>query len=127
VGVRSGGRNFGARPNQSLIGRRSRQYLAASVVARTRQESRRGEWGGKKPWRQKGTAGRRVAASQFAVGGMDRLPTDRQPRDYSLRAPKGDAARAWRRPLAAKFQDHKLTVVDQFNLNEGKTKAFRAR
>ena len=31
---------------------------------------------------------------------------------------------ALRSALAAKFQDQKLTVIDQFNLQEAKTKAF---
>ncbi len=47
-----------------------------------------------------------------------------QPRDYSYALPKGMLRGALRSALAAKFQDHKLTVVDQFNLGEVKTKGF---
>ena len=47
-----------------------------------------------------------------------------KPRDYAYAIPAKMLRGALRSALAAKFQDQKLTVIDQFNLQEAKTKAF---
>jgi large subunit ribosomal protein L4 len=46
------------------------------------------------------------------------------PRDYSYALPKKMLRGALRSALAAKYQEKKLTVVDQFDLKEAKTKTF---
>ena len=80
--------------------------------------------GGKKPWRQKGTGRARVGSIRSSLWRHGSIAHGPQPRDYSYALPKGMLRGALRSALAAKFQDHKLTVVDQFNLGEPKTKGF---
>lgn len=46
------------------------------------------------------------------------------PRDYAYAIPEKMLRGALRSALAAKFLEHKLTVVDQLSLGEVKTKAF---
>ena len=47
-----------------------------------------------------------------------------KPRDYSYKLPEKVLDGALRSALAVKFQENKLTVVDDFNLVEVKTKLF---
>jgi large subunit ribosomal protein L4 len=80
--------------------------------------------GGKKPWRQKGTGRARVGSNRSSLWRHGSIAHGPQPRDYSYQLPKGMLRGALRSALAAKFQEHKLTVVDQFNLGEPKTRLF---
>ena len=116
---------FGARPNQSLLWEAVKQYLAGQRRG-THKTKSRGEvsGGGKKPWRQKGTGRARVGSTRSSLWRHGSIAHGPQPRDYSYALPKGMLRGALRSALAAKFQDHKLAVVDQFNLSEGKTKVF---
>jgi large subunit ribosomal protein L4 len=116
---------FGARPNQSLLWEAVRQFLA-SRRSGTHKTKSRGEvsGGGKKPWRQKGTGRARVGSIRSSIWRHGSIAHGPQPRDYSYKLPKGMLRGALRGALAAKFQDHKLTVVDQFNVAEPKTKVF---
>ena len=116
---------FGARPNQSLLWEAVKQYLASQRRG-THKTKSRGEvsGGGKKPWRQKGTGRARVGSIRSSLWRHGSIAHGPQPRDYSYALPKGMLRGALRSALAAKFQDHKLTVVDQFNLDEPKTKVF---
>jgi large subunit ribosomal protein L4 len=116
---------FGARPNQSLLWEAVRQFLA-SRRSGTHKTKSRGEvsGGGKKPWRQKGTGRARVGSIRSSIWRHGSIAHGPQPRDYSYKLPQGMLRGALRGALAAKFQDHKLTVVDQFNFAEPKTKVF---
>ena len=78
--------------------------------------------GGKKPWRQKGTGRARVGSIRSSLWRHGSIAHGPKPRDYSYALPKRMLRGALRSALAAKFQEHKLTVVDQFNLGEPKTK-----
>ena len=116
---------FGARPNQSLLWEAAKQYLASQRRGTLKTKSR-GEvsGGGKKPWRQKGTGRARVGSIRSSIWRHGSIAHGPQPRDYSYALPKGMLRGALRSALAAKFQEHKLTVVDQFNFEEPKTKVF---
>jgi len=118
---------FGAKPNQSLLWEAVKQYLASQRRG-THKTKSRGEvsGGGKKPWRQKGTGRARVGSNRSSLWRHGSIAHGPQPRDYSYALPKGMLRGALRSALAAKFQDHKLTVVDQFNFDEAKTKVFSA-
>src|SRR6202142_1057476 len=74
--------------------------------------------GGKKPWRQKGTGRARVGSIRSSLWRHGSIAHGPQPRDYSYDLPKGMLRGALRAALATKFQEHKLTVVDEFNLGE---------
>jgi large subunit ribosomal protein L4 len=116
---------FGAKPNQSLLWEAVKQYLASQRRG-THKTKSRGEvsGGGKKPWRQKGTGRARVGSIRSSLWRHGSIAHGPQPRDYSYELPKKMLRGALRAALAAKFQEHKLTVVDQFNLGEPKTRVF---
>jgi large subunit ribosomal protein L4 len=80
---------------------------------------------GKKLWRQKGTGRARVGSIRSPLwrhGGTVHGP---QPRSYDYQFPRKKLLGALRSALAAKFADGKLVVVENFELGEVKTKAFR--
>jgi large subunit ribosomal protein L4 len=116
---------FGSRPNQSLLWEAVKQYLA-SQRSGTHSTKSRGEvsGGGKKPWRQKGTGRARVGSIRSSLWRHGSVAHGPKPRDYSYELPKGMLRGALRSALATKFQEHKLTVVDQFSLAEPKTRGF---
>jgi large subunit ribosomal protein L4 len=116
---------FGAKPNQALLWEAVKQYLASqrrgTHKTKTRAEVR---GGGKKPWRQKGTGRARAGSIRSSLWRHGSIAHGPQPRDYSYELPKRILRGAMRSALAAKFQDHKLTVVDQFTLAAVKTSGF---
>jgi len=82
--------------------------------------------GGRKPWRQKGTGRARAGSSRSPLwrgGGTIFGP---HPRDYSFLPPKKVRQAALRSVLSAKYRDHKLLVLDRFELGGPKTKDFLA-
>jgi len=100
------------------------KYYLASKRAGTHATKNRGSvsGGGKKPWRQKGTGRARVGSSRNPLwrhGGTAHGP---QPRDYSYSLPKQKIRGALKSALRAKFNDHKLTVIDEFKLESHTTK-----
>src|ERR1700744_2016841 len=80
---------------------------------------------GKKLWKQKGTGRARVGSIRTPLwrgGGTVHGP---QPRSYDYQFPKKKLLGALRSALASKINDGKLTIVDNFTVNEAKTKHFR--
>jgi large subunit ribosomal protein L4 len=116
---------FAAKPNQSLLWETTKAYLAG-LRRGTHSTKSRGEvsGGGKKPWRQKGTGRARAGSSRSSLWRHGSIAHGPKPRDYSLKVSRRALEGALRSALAAKFQENKLTVVDQFNLSEVKTKTF---
>jgi len=118
---------FAVKPNQSLLWEAVKQYLASQRRG-THKTKSRGEvrGGGKKPWRQKGTGRARVGSIRSSLWRHGSIAHGPVPRDYSYELPKKMVRGALRSALAAKFQEGKLTVVAQFDLQEPKTKGFAA-
>ncbi len=116
---------FAAKPNQSLLWEAVKQFLASQRRG-THKTKSRGEvsGGGKKPWRQKGTGRARVGSIRSSLWRHGSIAHGPVPRDYSYELPKKMVRGALRSALAAKFQEKKLTVIDQFELKEPKTKNF---
>ena len=116
---------FAAKPNQSLLWEATKAYLAGRRRG-THSTKSRGEvsGGGKKPWRQKGTGRARAGSIRSSLWRHGSIAHGPKPRDYSYRLPSKMLRGALRSALAVKFQESKLTVVDQFNLVEPKTKLF---
>ena len=117
---------FAARVNPTLLHETTRWYLAAQRAG-THKVKRRGEveGSGKKLWRQKGTGRARVGSIRSPIwrkGGTVHGPVAR---DYSYRIPRKVLAGALRSALSAKLAEQKLTVVDSFELESHKSKAFR--
>ncbi|HEV2350431.1 MAG TPA: 50S ribosomal protein L4 [Terriglobia bacterium] len=118
---------FASKPNQSLLWEATKSYLAG-LRRGTHSTKSRGEvsGGGKKPWRQKGTGRARVGSTRSSLWRHGSIAHGPKPRDYSTKLNEKMLAGALRSALAAKFQEQKLTVVDEFKLAEVKTKAFVA-
>jgi large subunit ribosomal protein L4 len=97
----------------------SRRRGTASTKNRSRVRG-----GGTKPWRQKGTGRARagtIRSPLWTGGGVVFGPL---PRNYSYRVNKKAKKAALRSALSAKLKENKLFILDNFNLNEIKTKFF---
>ncbi|MEJ2006575.1 MAG: 50S ribosomal protein L4 [Acidobacteriota bacterium] len=118
---------FASKPNGSLLWEATRAYLASQRRG-THSTKSRGEvaGGGKKPWRQKGTGRARSGSVRSSLWRHGSIAHGPKPRDYTIKLPKKMLEGALRSALAAKFQENKMTVVDQLSLAESKTKSFVA-
>lgn len=82
--------------------------------------------GGKKPYRQKGTGRARqgtTRAPHWRGGGVVHGPT---PRSHAHKLPKKVRAAALRCALSRRCEESRLTVFDNFDMPEIKTKRFAA-
>lgn len=80
--------------------------------------------GGKKPYRQKGTGNARqgtIRAPHFVGGGVVFGPS---PRSYAFKLNRKVKKAAMCSALSARFQDNKLTVVNELTLGQISTKSF---
>ncbi len=118
---------FGVEINEHLVHMAVVQQLAnkrqGTQSAKTRSEV---SGGGRKPWRQKGTGHARQGSTrspQWTGGGVVFAP---KPRDYSMKMNKREKAMAIKSALTSKVNDSKLVVVDNFNVDEVKTKKVAA-
>jgi large subunit ribosomal protein L4 len=114
---------FGIEPNVAVM----HQVVTAQLAAKragTHSTKTRAEvqGGGAKPWRQKGTGRARqgsIRSPQWRGGGVAHGP---KPRDYSQRTPKKMVRLALRSALSDRAGDGKIVVVDDWGINEPKTK-----
>ena len=118
---------FGVEINEHLLHMAVVNHLAAkrqgTQSAKTRSEV---SGGGKKPWRQKGTGHARqgpTRAPQWTGGGVVFAP---KPRDYSFKLNKKERRAALKSALSSKVAENKMIVLDAFNMDEIKTKKFKA-
>ena len=118
---------FGVEVNEHLVHLAVVQQLAnnrqGTQSAKTRNEV---SGGGKKPWRQKGTGHARqgsIRAAQWKGGGIIFAP---KPRDYSFKMNKKEKQLALKSALTSRVNEEKLIVLDEFKLDEIKTKKFVA-
>ena len=112
--------------NEDLLWEAVKQYRAAQRAGTHATKNRKLVSGsGKKLWRQKGTGRARVGSIRSPLwrhGGTVHGP---QPRSYEYDFPRKKLLGALRSALAAKLADGQLTVVENFELKEPKTKQFR--
>jgi large subunit ribosomal protein L4 len=117
---------FGA-VNEALLWEAVKHYRSASRAGTHATKNKKLVSGaGKKLWRQKGTGRARVGSIRSPLwrhGGTVHGP---QPRSYDYQFPKKKLQGALRSALASKLADGKLTIVQDFDLKDVKTKAFRA-
>ena len=118
---------FATPPNQSLLWEATKVYLASQRRG-THSTKSRGEvsGGGKKPWRQKGTGRARAGSIRSSLWRHGSIAHGPKPRDYSYKIPKQMLRGALRSALAAKFQDQKLTVVDQSTFRKRRPRGLPA-
>jgi large subunit ribosomal protein L4 len=113
--------------NEDLLWEAVKHYRAAQRAGTHATKNRKLVSGsGKKLWRQKGTGRARVGSIRSPLwrhGGTVHGP---QPRSYDYQFPRKKLLGALRSALAAKFADGKLMVVEDFELEQAKSKTFRA-
>ncbi len=117
---------FAARVNPHVLHETVRHYLASQRAGthKTKQKSEV-SGSGRKLWKQKGTGRARIGSIRSPLwrhGGTVHGPV---PRSYAYRIPRKVFLGALRSALSAKLADKKLFVVDKWELETHKTKAFR--
>ena len=118
---------FGVEVNEHLVHMAVVNQLAnnrqGTQSAKTRSEV---SGGGRKPWRQKGTGHARqgsTRAPQWTGGGIVFAP---KPRDYSFKMNKKEKRIALLSALSSKVAESQIIVLDEFKLDEIKTKKMVA-
>ena len=114
---------FGIEPNVAVM----HQVVTAQLAAKrsgTHSTKTRAEvaGGGAKPWRQKGTGRARqgsIRSPHWRGGGVAHGP---KPRDYTQRTPKKMVRLALRSALSDRANEEKVLVVDEWGIDEPKTK-----
>lgn len=119
---------FAAPVKESVIHQAVVRQLAGRRLG-TSNTLTRGEvnGGGKKPWRQKGTGRARQGtktAPHWVGGGVVFGP---HPRSYEQRMPAKMRRAALRGVLSSKASDGRVLVIEGFDLEEARTRAFRGR
>ena len=118
---------FGVEPNEQALHTLVRNHLANKRQG-TQSALTRGEvsGGGIKPYRQKGTGRARqgsTRAPHFTHGGIAFAP---KPRSYAFTVNKKLRRLAIKSALSLKAQEGKIIVVEDLNMDEIKTKSFKA-
>lgn len=80
--------------------------------------------GGSKPWRQKGTGRARAGSNTSPIWVRGGVAFGPHPRDYSYKVPKKVRKGAIKSVLTSKLREGNLYVIQDFPLEEIKTKAF---
>ena len=116
---------FGVEPNDHAIYLAVKAFLANQRQG-TSKSKERGEvrGGGKKPWKQKGRGGARAGTSRSPLwvgGGTIFGP---RPRDYRQDLTKKLKRLARKSALSYKVKDNQLLIVEDFELENTKTKDF---
>ncbi len=116
---------FGAPLNEALIYDAVKNYLTNQRQGTVKTKTRGNVSGsGKKLWKQKGTGRARIASLRSPLwkgGGNVHGP---QPRDWTSEFPKKMKRGALSSVLSERLREGNLVVVDAFELETGKTKAF---
>ncbi len=117
---------FGVKVNAHLLHEAVRHYLASKHAGTHKTKDKSEVSGsGRKLWKQKGTGRARVGSIRSPLwrhGGTVHGPT---PRSYSYALPKKMIIGALRSALSSKLAEQKMTIVDAWELETHKTKAFR--
>jgi large subunit ribosomal protein L4 len=116
---------FAIEPNDHAIYLSVKAFLANQRQG-TSKSKERGEvrGGGKKPWKQKGRGGARAGTSRSPLwvgGGTIFGP---RPRDYRQDLPKKVRRLARKSAFSYKVKDAQLLIVEDFNIEQPKTKEF---
>jgi large subunit ribosomal protein L4 len=117
---------FGGEVNEALLWEAVKHYRAALRQGTHATKNKKLVSGsGRKLWKQKGTGRARVGSVRSPIwrhGGTVHGP---QPRSYEYQFPRKKLFGALRSALASKLADGKLTVVENFEVAEAKTKLYR--
>jgi large subunit ribosomal protein L4 len=117
---------FAAEVNEPLLWEAVKHYRASLRQGTHATKNRKLVSGaGKKLWKQKGTGRARVGSIRTPLwrgGGTVHGP---QPRSYEYQFPRKKLLGALRSAIASKINDGKLTIVENFDVSEAKTKTYR--
>jgi large subunit ribosomal protein L4 len=117
---------FSGEVNEALLWEAVKHYRAALRQGTHATKNRKKVSGaGKKLWKQKGTGRARVGSIRTPLwrgGGTVHGP---QPRSYEYAFPRKKLLGALRSAIASKINDGKLIVLENFDVEAGKTKIFR--
>ena len=116
----------------NLFGEKPRDHLVYEVVHMQQATKRAGthatktrafvSGGGAKPWRQKGTGRARAGSNRSPIWAGGATVFGPQPRDYGYRVPAKARRVALRAVLADRQRNGAVTVIDEIQLAEPKTK-----
>jgi len=122
--------------NDDVFNREVKEHILHEVVRMQRAARRAGNactktrvevrGGGRKPWKQKGTGRARAGTNRSPLwrgGGVTFGP---KPRDYSFKVNRKVRQQAVSMALSARFQEGNLMVLDDFSMDQIKTKDFVA-
>jgi large subunit ribosomal protein L4 len=117
---------FSAPVNEALLYEAVRHHLASIRRGTAKTKTRHEVSGsGKKLWRQKGTGRARMGSIRSPLwrhGGTVHGP---QPRSYAYHLPRKMQLGALRSALSAKLRDGELRVLNEFAIEEPKTRLMR--
>ena len=114
---------FGVKPNKDAVHRAILSEMENSRQGTHGSKSRgmvRG--GGKKPWKQKGRGVARAGTTRSPLWRGGGTVFGPQPHQYEYKLPKKIKRLARRSILSKKFQDKKIIVLNEFGIDEPKTK-----
>ncbi|MEO0089378.1 MAG: 50S ribosomal protein L4 [candidate division WOR-3 bacterium] len=114
---------FGCEVNQGLIWEAVTNYLnnqrQGTASTKTRGEVR---GGGRKPWPQKHTGRARHGSIRSPIWRKGGVVFGPKPRDYYYSLPRKKKRLALLSALSARYQDKEILFLEDFNLDEPKTK-----
>ena len=113
--------------NDALLWESVKHYRASLRQGTAATKTRKNVSGsGKKLWKQKGTGRARIGSIRSPLwrsGGTVHGP---QPRSYEYQFPQKKLMGALRSAISAKISEGKITLVENFDVAEGKTKLYRS-
>jgi large subunit ribosomal protein L4 len=114
--------------NESLVHQLVTAYLAGARQGSKAQKSRSDvNGGGAKPWRQKGTGRARAGTSRSPIWRSGGVTFAARPRDFDQKLNKKMYRAAMQAIWSELVRQDRLVVVDSFDVEDHKTKAFTAK
>ncbi len=120
--------------NDAVFNREVKEYILHEVVRMQRAARRAGNactktrvevsGGGRKPWKQKGTGRARAGTNRSPLWRGGGVAFGPKPRDYSFKVNRKVRQQAVAMALSARFQEGNLVVLDDFAMEQIKTKDF---
>ena len=120
--------------NDAVFNREVKEYILHEVVRMQRAARRSGNactktrvevsGGGRKPWKQKGTGRARAGTNRSPLWRGGGVAFGPKPRDYNFKVNRKVRQQAVAMALSARFQEGNLVVLDDFAMEQIKTKDF---
>jgi large subunit ribosomal protein L4 len=119
---------FAADYKEALVHQVVTAYLAGARAGTKAQKTRSEvSGGGKKPWRQKGTGRARSGTSRGPIWRKGGVTFAASPRNYDQKVNRKMYQGALRSILSELVRQDRLVVVDEFTLDQPKTKALMGK